>query len=158
MPICWLSWAALNTCKKSLQWRSKIEPLSKDLGGQRFLAVVKSWPLLGSENESKSTGLKYVAVVTRCSVVEVWKYFSFAVVLFLQESSAEFDTLVKGLQANISQLKESTPNETVSELQVLVRLWKSQIIEVYNSQLISHVNLPRVYSYDVLRSLVTHKK
>lgn len=49
-------------------------------------------------------------------------YFSFTVVLFLQASSEEFDTLVKGLLANITQLKESTPNETVSELQVLVRL------------------------------------
>ncbi|XP_020625877.1 laminin subunit beta-1-like, partial [Orbicella faveolata] len=37
-----------------------------------------------------------------------------------QASSAEFDTLVKGLQANITQLKENTPNETVSELQVLL--------------------------------------
>ena len=55
-------------------------------------------------------------------LVEVCLYFDFAVVLFLQASSAEFDTLVKGLLANITQLQESTPNETVSELQVLVRL------------------------------------
>jgi len=58
----------------------------------------------------------------RFTIVEVWLYFIFAVILPLQASSAEFDTLVKGLLANITQLKESTPNETVTELQVLVRL------------------------------------
>lgn len=141
MPICWLTWAALNIYKKSLQWRNEELAIIRRLKWEQIYQL----------------GLKYVAVVTRCPLVEVWLYFSFAVVLFLQESSAEFDTLVKGLQANITQLKESTPNETVSELQVLVRLWKRQILEVYNSQLISHVNLPRMYSYDVLRSPVTQQ-
>ncbi|XP_078373908.1 laminin subunit alpha-like [Oculina patagonica] len=43
-----------------------------------------------------------------------------ALITEAQSSSAEFDTLVKGLLANITQLKESTPNETVSDLQVLL--------------------------------------
>ena len=62
-----------------------------------------------------------------------WQYLTFVVVLFLQESSAEFDTLVKGLLANITQLKESTPNKTVTELQVLVRLEKSDELQAKDS-------------------------
>lgn len=58
---------------------------------------------------------------------------TFVIVLFLQESSAEFDTLVKGLLANITQLKQSTPNKTVTELQVLVRLEKSDELQTKDS-------------------------
>lgn len=69
----------------------------------------------------------------------------------MQASSAEFDTLVKGLQANITQLKENTPNETVSELQVLVRFWKLLI----HKESATGLGVALLISYDVLRPQAT---